>query len=208
MICFLRAAMLGRLHCVGPHATGRPRRPMGEMLSQLSVSLWRGGEEGPLRELRRAAAREPDRARRGDLRAAPYRSDAVVSLRLPGRRVRLLRDDGERPAALDLPHARREGRGRRAARDRAAREPARHQGFGDRHAALFRKVAAGEGRVCAVEDAARRDRADQAGQPGADGGRCGDRMHQLRRLLCRLRHGALEFRLSGPGRAQRAPGRW
>ena len=88
------------------------------MLAELSVSLWRGGADGRYETYRRAAAREPDRARRRDLRAAPSRSDAVLPFRLPGRRVRLLRHDGQRPAALDLPHACLEGRRQRPARDR------------------------------------------------------------------------------------------
>src|SRR6185437_2622651 len=41
-----------------------------------------------------------------------------------------------------------------------------------------------------------------AGQRGAHRRRCRDRMHQLRGLLRRLRYGALERRLSRPGRAQ------
>jgi succinate dehydrogenase/fumarate reductase-like Fe-S protein len=40
-----------------------------------------------------------------------------------------------------------------------------------------------------------------AGHAGARRRRCGDRMHQLRRLLRRLRHGALEFRLPRTGGA-------
>ena len=66
---------------------------------------------------------------------------------------------------------------------------------------FFREVAAGQRRLCTVADAARRYRANPARHAGARRRRCGDRMHQLRRLLRRLRYGALEFRLSRPGGA-------
>ena len=78
---------------------------------------------GRIPGLRRAAARAPDRARRGHRNPARAGRDAVLSLRLPGRHVRLLRHGGERPAALDLPHARQRG-GRR--RRRLRLEPLRN----------------------------------------------------------------------------------
>ena len=68
-------------------------------------------------------------------------------------------------------------------------------------AAFFREVAAGQGRLCAVADAARSDCADPARHRGTRRRRRSHRMHQLRRLLCRLRYGALELRLSRPGGA-------
>ena len=131
---------------------------MSDTLAELSVSLWRGGEDGRYQTYTRAAARQPDRARRRHLRAAPYRSDPVVSLRLPGRHVRLLRHDRQRPAALDLPHARREGR-RATAGSRSARcenLPVIKDLAADM-AAVLREVAGGQGRVRAVADAARPD---------------------------------------------------
>src|SRR5215467_8462064 len=157
---------------------------------------------GAIRDLQGPLARKPNRARRCDVRSTPSRPDAVVPLCLPRRHVRLLRHDGERHPALDLPHARVERGQGRPPRDRAARESAHHQGFGCRHAPLLRQVAAGEGRVRAVADAQRGDRAHQAGQRGAHRRRRRHRMHQLRDMLCRLRYRALEFRLSRAGGAQ------
>src|SRR5262249_20853603 len=59
---------------------------------------------GAIRDIQGSLARKPNRARRRHLRAASPRPDAVLSLRLPGGHVRLLRHDREWPAALDLPH--------------------------------------------------------------------------------------------------------
>src|SRR5215831_5385004 len=157
---------------------------------------------GAIRELQGPLARKPNRARRRDVRSTSSRPDAVVPLCLPRRHVRLLRYDGERHPALDLPHACGERGQGRPPRDRTARESAHHQRFGRRHASLLRQVAAGEGRVRAVADARRRDRTHQAGQRGAHRRRCRHRMHQLRDMLCRLRYRALEFRLSRAGGAQ------
>src|ERR1051326_8717082 len=156
----------------------------------------------PLRELLRAAARKSDRARRGDVGAAQSRFLARLSVRLPGRHVRFLCHDRQRPAAMDLPHARLAGRRWRPTDDRPAREPAADQGPRRGHAAVLREVAAGEGGVRAVEDPARSDRKNPARQPGPARGGRGDRMHQLRHLLCGLRQRALERRLSRARGAQ------
>src|SRR6266567_9218095 len=99
---------------------------------------------GAIRDIQGSLARKSDRARRGHVRATSPRPDAVLPLRLPGRHVRLLRHDRERPAALDLPHACRDRRRRWPPRDRPACEPTGHQGFGRRPAALLRQVAAGQ----------------------------------------------------------------
>src|SRR5262249_4985148 len=157
---------------------------------------------GAIRDLQGPLARKPDRARRRDVRSTPSRPDAVVPLCLPRRHVRLLRHDGERHPALDLPHACGECGQGRPPRDRAARESAHHQGFGCRHAPLLRQVAAGEGRVRAVADAQRGDRAHQAGQRGAHRRRRRHRMHQLRDMLSALRYRALKFALPRAGGAQ------
>ena len=91
----------------------------------------------------------------------------VLSVCLPGRHVRFLRDDGERPTALDLPHACIEG-GRAAVASRSARLRTCPviKDLGHRHAPVLREVAAGQRRVRAVENAPRCHRADQAGQRG------------------------------------------
>ena len=81
------------------------RKPMSDMRSELTVSLWRGARAGPIRGLQCPAARKPDRARCRDFCSAPSRPDAVLPFCLPGRRVRFLCHDGEWPTALDLPHA-------------------------------------------------------------------------------------------------------
>ena len=86
---------------------------MTEKPAELSVSLWRGAHDGRYETYTVPSARKSDCARRCYLRAAPSRSDAVLSLRVPGRHVRLLRDDRQRPAALDLPDACFQGRRRR-----------------------------------------------------------------------------------------------
>src|SRR5215467_4656357 len=157
---------------------------------------------GAIRDLQGPLARKPNRARCRDVRSTPSRPDAVLPLFLPRRHVRLLRHDGERHSALDLPHARVERGQGRPPRDRTARKSARHQRFGRRHASLLRQVAASEGRVRAIADPQRRDRTHQAGQRGAHRRRRRHRMHQLRDMLCRLRYRALEFRLSRAGGAQ------
>ena len=107
--------------------------------------------------------REPDRARRRHAHPAPPRSDARLSLRVPRRHVRVVRDERQRRRALDLPHARRECREGRRARDRAARESAGDQGPRHRHARVLRQVGAGEGPIQGHEDASRRLRARRAG---------------------------------------------
>ena len=66
---------------------------------------------------------------------------------------------------------------------------------------FFAKWQQRQGRLCAVADAARRHRANPARHAGAHRRRRGDRMHQLRRLLRRLRYRALEFGLSRAGGA-------
>ena len=92
-------------------------------MNTLSVRVWRGGPEA-----------EAGRFVTYDVPRLPaqtvldvvthiqrrHRSDARVPFRLPRRHVRLVRDDGQRPRALDLPHARRGG-GRRTARWRSRR---------------------------------------------------------------------------------------
>jgi len=64
---------------------------MSEALSELSVSLWRGAEDGRYQTY--AVPRRDNQTVLDvvHLRAAPYRPDAVLSLCLPGRRLRLLR---------------------------------------------------------------------------------------------------------------------
>ena len=68
----------------------------------------------------------------------------VLPLRVPRRHVRLVRDDGQRQGALDVPHARRQGRRGRPPRDRAAQQPAGGEGSRHRHGAVLRQVGAGE----------------------------------------------------------------
>src|SRR5205807_3023344 len=67
---------------------------------------------GTIRDIQGSLARKSDRARRRYVRATSPRPDAILPLRLPGRHVRLLRHDRERPAAVDLPHACRHRRRR------------------------------------------------------------------------------------------------
>ena len=78
----------------------------------LDVSLWRGGAQGATRPTgcRSARTRPCSTSSPG---AAQPRRHAVLPLRLPRRHVRLLRHDGERPAAG--PAARTSPRWRRAA---------------------------------------------------------------------------------------------
>ncbi len=90
-----------------------------------------------LRRLRRSAHARADGARCGDAHPAPHRSHAGLPLRLPRRHVRLMRDDRQRPRALDLPDARRDGRGRRHAGDRTAGQSAGDPRPRHRHVACF-----------------------------------------------------------------------
>jgi len=61
-----------------------------------------------------------------------------LSLRLPRGHVRLVRDDGERRRALDLPHPCRESRAGRPPGDRPAAQPAGDSRPRDRHAGVLR----------------------------------------------------------------------
>ena len=124
------------------------------MAGSIEVSLWRGKEDGryqafsvPLRENQTVL----DVVTLG---AAPRRPDARLPLRLPGRHVRQLRHDRQRPPALDVPHAHLEGRRGRPRRDRPARQPTAHQGPRLRHGRVLREVAEGQGCLCAEQVAA------------------------------------------------------
>ena len=147
-----------------------------------------------VRRLRGAAPGQPDGAGRGDLRPAASRADARLSLLLPRRHVRLVRDDGQRRRALDLPHARRQSRDGRHADDRAARELA--GGPGPRRPTCASSSTSGRARRDASRAAATRhdDFARVAAAvAGARRGERGHRMHRLRRLprvLRRRRAGA------------------
>ena len=97
-----------------------------------TCDVWRGAADGAFQTFA-----VPRRATRPCSTSSPRSSatqdaDAVLSLRLPRRHVRLVRHDGERPPALDLPHARARSRRRRAAA-RAAAQPHGRQGPGRRH---------------------------------------------------------------------------
>ena len=152
----------------------------------LAVAVWRGGRR------RRASAgydvpRLPgaDGARRRHPHPAPARPDARLPLRLPRRHVRLVRDDGQRPRALDLPHARRRGRAA-AARSRSRRSrnlPVIRDLVTDMRDVL-RQVGAGEGRSSCRPRRARDDFARVApASPARRAVDAGDRVHRLRRLL-------------------------
>ncbi len=105
------------------------------MSDTLSVEVWRGAETGALPGLHSAA---PARTRPILDVVTEIQRDQdptlVLSLRLPRRHVRLLRHGGERPAALDLPHARvaRSSGARRRAAARAAAQFHHRQGPGRR----------------------------------------------------------------------------
>ena len=123
------------------------------MVETLTVSLWRGGDEGRYQDYSVPQRAEPDRARCRDLCAAPSRSDAVLSLRLPGRHVRLVRHDGERPPALDLPHPCVEGRDRRRLEIGPLENLPVIKDLAVDMTPVLREVAGRQGRVRAVEDA-------------------------------------------------------
>ena len=175
---------------------------MANMRSELTVSLWRGAEQG-----RYETYEVPRRENQTVLDVVTFvqrHLDPTLSYRFAcrvGMCGSCAMTVNGRPRWTCRTHVSKVADGR-PHRDRAAGEPAGHQGSGDRHARLLREVAAGEGRVRAVEDARRCHRADQPRQRGAHRRRRGDRMHQLRRLLRRLRHRALERRLSRAGGAQ------
>ena len=94
-------------------------QPAGQLMGEahLQVEVWRGAASGqfqtfsvPRREHQTILDVVTEIQREQD-------ADALLSLRLPRRHVRLLRHGGERPSALDLPHARaRRGRRRRPLR--------------------------------------------------------------------------------------------
>ena len=139
----------------------------------------------PLPDLRRAAAREPDRARRGDLGAAPRRPDARLPLRLPRRHVRQLRHDGQRPPALDLPHAHLEGGGGRPLEIGPLANLPVIKDLACDMAAFFEKWQKAKGVFAPSKSRADADREDLAGDRAAHRRRCGHRVHQLR--ACAIR---------------------
>ena len=130
--------------------------------------------------IRGPAPPEPDRARRSHLHPARARPDARLPLRLPGRHVRLVRDDGERRAALDLPHARRQGRGRTGLEIGALENLPVIRDLVTDMREFFDKWARAKGSSRAP-NAARRFRSGKAGLAGPRPGRCRNRMHRLRR---------------------------
>ena len=128
----------------------------------------------------------------------------VLSLRLPRRHVRLLRHGGERPPALDLPHARRRGRRRqRRAAARAAAQLAVVKDLAVDMTRFFDKWRDAKGYFEPRRRAARDDFAVvPPASAAAPSGRRRHRVHRLRRLLFRLRRRGLGPGLSRPRRAQ------
>ena len=125
----------------------------------IPVRIWRGTSDGRFERYDVPKRRVANGARRRHARPAPCRRLARLSLRLPRRHVRLVRDDGQRQGALDVPHARRRGRRRRDAGDRAARAFADHPRPGRRHDAVLRQVGGGAGvRSCRRRHATTRSR--------------------------------------------------
>ena len=177
-------------------------------MSTIEVSLWRGRADGRYRDLHGAAAREPDRARRRHLGAAQRRSHAVLSLRLPRRHVRLVRHDGQRPPALDLPHARLAASwrtaGSRSGRSPTCRSSRTSPATWPRSSRSGRRP-----RACFAPSKTRADpiERDLARQRPAPRGRRRDRMHQLRRCATRPATPCAGTRtISAPPRST-APGR-
>ena len=132
--------------------------------STLRVSLWRGAEQG-----RYETYNVPRRENQTVLDVVTFvqrHLDPTLSYRFACRvgMCGSLRHDGQRPAALDLPHARVEGGRGRPARDRPAREPAGHQGSRDATCApFFEKWQQAKGVFAPSQDPCRCDRADRAG---------------------------------------------
>ena len=135
---------------------------MANMRSELTVSLWRGAEQG-----RYETYEVPRRENQTVLDVVTFvqrHLDPTLSYRFAcrvGMCGSCAMTVNGRPRWTCRTHVSKVADGR-PHRDRAAGEPAGHQGSGDRHAPLLREVAAGERRVRAVEDAGRRHRADQA----------------------------------------------
>ena len=197
------AAALGHRRLRQQRRAARPGHgAMSGMDGTIEVSLWRGKADGgyqtyavPLREnqtvldvvtwVQRHA--DPTLAYRFACRVGMCGSCAMTV--------------NGRPRWTCRTHVSQRGGGRPAG-DRAARQHGRHQGPRLRHGRLLREMAEGEGRLRAEQDAARADREDCADERAAPRRRCGGRMHQLRCVLCGLRHGALERGLSGPGGPQ------
>src|SRR5579883_570251 len=109
----------------------------------------------PLPGFFRPAAGESDRARRGDLLAPPPRSLAVLAVRLPGRRMRLVRHDRQRPAALDVAHPRVPGGSKRPAPNLPPGKFSRDQRPRHRYERLFREMAGCPRRLRPDQDAPR-----------------------------------------------------
>ncbi len=174
---------------------------MSDTLSELSVSLWRGTREG-----RYQTYTVPRRESQTVLDVVTFvqrHLDPTLSYRFAcrvGVCGSCAMTVNGKPRWTCRTHVAKVARPR-PSRNRSAGKPSGDQGSDHRHGGVFRQVAAGQGRLCAVADAARRHRANPARDPSAHRRRCGDRMHQLRRLLRRLRYGALEFRLSRTGGA-------
>ena len=133
-------------HARGPiDCSARNRFPM----SMLSVRVWRGGAaRRRLRRLRRAAASGADGARRRHAHPAAPRSDARLSLRLPRRHVRLVRDDRQRHArAGRAARTSKRSPGTASLEIAPLAQPAGDSRSRHRHARVLRQVGARQGAV-------------------------------------------------------------
>ena len=173
-------------------------------MSTLQVRVWRGSEEGHFQDFEVPRAESQTVLDVVTLHPAQARSDALLSLRVPRRHVRLVRDDGQRQGALDLPHARRRSLAK-TARSRSVRLhnlPVVKDLVTDM-APVLRQVGAAKGQFQRHAHAQGRFRARAARfAPSASCVDAGDRVHRLRRVLQLVRRRRVEARLPRAGRAQ------
>ena len=105
----------------------------------LRVRIWRGAAAGAFESYdvpRQASQTVLDVV----THVQRYVDRPFIPLRVSRRHVRVVRDDGQRQGALDVPHACRRGGGRWGAGDRTAVAPADHPRSGRRHDAVLRSA--------------------------------------------------------------------
>ena len=175
---------------------------------KLDVRIWRGADAGEFVAYEAPSADNQTVLDVVTWIPAPSRAGAGVPVRVPGGGMRLVRDDRERPGAMDVPQPREGRRRRRPAGHRAVAQPAAHQGLGVRPGAVLRQVAARGRALRGRGNTARADARRRSRHGCAARGRRGHRMHQLRGVLPAPATSSGGARTTSVRPRSTAPGRW